>query len=285
MIFFVFNSKAIPWKRGAIMKNFLRFGYLQALSCLFPVIIFAALALSKWIAIPFLPRYDFILLVCIAAQIFMLVSKLETWDEFKVICVFHVIGLALEIFKVHMGSWAYPEESYSKVFGVPLYSGFMYASVASYICQAWRRMDLHIYGWPKPFYTVAISGLIYLNFFTHHFTYDVRWGLKVLLFFIFFPTFVTFKVNKTVYKMPMILSFLLIGFFIWIAENITTFLGAWQYPDQQAAWSLVHLGKISSWFLLVIISIIIVAQLKRVKSSLELPREKSGVNARYKKIL
>lgn len=248
------------------MRNFLKFGYLQALSCIFPVIIFAALALSKLIAIPYLPRYDFILIICIAAQIFMLVSKLETLDELKVICLFHLIGLALEIFKVHMGSWAYPEEAYSKFFGVPLYSGFMYASVASYICQSWRRMDLHMYNWPKPFFAVSISALIYLNFFTHHFSYDVRWFLKALLVIIFFRTFVTFRVNEKIYKMPMILSFLLIGFFIWIAENITTFLGAWQYPNQEATWSIVHIGKISSWFLLVIISVIIVAQLKRVKS-------------------
>lgn len=253
------------------MLNFLRFGYLQALSCIFPVIIFAALAISKFTEIPFLPRYDFILIVCILAQVFMLATRLETWDEFKVICVFHIIGLALELFKVHMGSWAYPEEAYSKFFGVPLYSGFMYASVASYICQAWRRLDLQIYGWPKPFYTISLSFLIYANFFTHHFTYDIRWGLKALLFLVFFRTVVAFRIHHTVYKMPLILSFLFIGFFIWIAENITTFFGAWQYPDQQAAWSLVHIGKISSWFLLVIISIIIVAQLKRVKSAVPLP--------------
>ncbi|MDS8632570.1 DUF817 family protein, partial [Streptococcus pneumoniae] len=102
------------------MKTFWLFGYRQALCCIFPVIIFAALALSKYIEIPFVPRYDFILLVCILAQVFMLASKLETWDEFKVILVFHAIGLGLELYKVHMGSWAYPEESYSKFFGVPL---------------------------------------------------------------------------------------------------------------------------------------------------------------------
>ncbi|QFG00343.1 DUF817 domain-containing protein [Psychrobacillus glaciei] len=248
------------------MRNFLRFGFLQAISCIFPVIIFAALAVSKFVSVPFLPRYDFILIVCLAAQLFMLVSKLETLDEFKVICLFHVIGLALELYKVHMGSWAYPEEAYSKFFGVPLYSGFMYASVASYICQSWRHFDLHIYNWPRSFFAVGICVLIYLNFFTHHFTYDIRWVLKGLLLIIFLRTFVTFEINKIIYKMPMILSFLLIGFFIWIAENITTFFGAWQYPNQEAAWSLVPIGKISSWFLLVIISIIIVAQLKRVKN-------------------
>ncbi|MGB3101494.1 MAG: DUF817 family protein, partial [Psychrobacillus psychrotolerans] len=132
------------------MRNLLLFTYLQALSCIFPVIIFSALALSKFVSIPLIPRYDLILLLCIAGQIFMLISKLETWDEFKVICLFHIIGLGLELYKVHMGSWSYPEEAFSKVGGVPLYSGFMYASVASYICQSWRRMNLHMYNWPKP---------------------------------------------------------------------------------------------------------------------------------------
>ena len=248
------------------MRNLLLFTYLQALSCIFPVIIFAALALSKFVSIPFIPRYDLILLLCIVGQLFMLTSKLETWDEFKVICLFHIIGLCLELYKVHMGSWSYPEDAYSKVGGVPLYSGFMYASVASYICQSWRRMNLHMYNWPKPFLAIGISVLIYLNFFTHHFTYDIRWILKFLLLIIFFRTVVTFQLQEKVFKMPMILAFLLIGFFIWIAENIVTFLGAWQYPNQAETWSLVHIGKISSWFLLVIISVIIVAQLKRVKS-------------------
>lgn len=248
------------------MRNLLLFTYLQALSCIFPVIIFSALALSKIVSIPLIPRYDLILLLCIAGQVFMLISKLETLDEFKVICLFHIIGLVLELYKVHMGSWSYPEEAFSKVGGVPLYSGFMYASVASYICQSWRRMNLHMYNWPKPFWAVGISVCIYFNFFTHHFTYDIRWILKGLLLIIFFRTVVTFELREKVFKMPMILAFLLIGFFIWIAENIVTFLGAWQYPNQADTWSLVHIGKISSWFLLVIISVIIVAQLKRVKN-------------------
>ncbi|MDM5314530.1 DUF817 domain-containing protein [Fictibacillus sp. b24] len=248
------------------MRALVQFTYLQALSCIFPVVIFGALALSKFISIPLIPRYDFILIVCLLTQIVMILTKLETMDELKVICVFHLIGLALELFKVHMGSWSYPEEAYTKIYGVPLYSGFMYASVASYICQSWRRLDLHITGWPKPLYAFGICFLIYMNFFTHHFLIDARWILITLLFPIFYQTTVHYRILNKVYKMPIILSFLLIGFFIWIAENITTFLGAWQYPNQQTSWSLVHLGKISSWFLLVIISIIIVAQLKRIKS-------------------
>ena len=65
--------------------------------------------------------------------------------------------------------------------------------------------------------------------------------------------------------MPLLASFVLIGFFIWIAENISTFFGAWVYPNQSHAWQLVHIGKISSWSLLVVITIIIVADLKHIK--------------------
>lgn len=253
-----------------------RFGWLQALSCIFPVIIFGTLGLTKLVPIHGISRYDLILLVCILAQVGMLVFKLETVDELKVICVFHVIGLGLELFKVHMGSWSYPEEGWSKVFGVPLYSGFMYASVASYICQAWRRMNLQMTGWPHAIFTVIISAAIYFNFFTHHFIDDYRWVLTAALFVIFFRTKVYFTVVDKVYQMPLMLAFLLIGFFIWIGENISTFLGAWSYPNQEETWQPVHIGKISSWFLLVVISIIIVAQLKHVKMNRTVVR--SNVN-------
>lgn len=198
-------------------------------------------------------------------QVVMYKTGIETKDELKVISLFHIIGLGLELYKVHMGSWSYPEEAWTKLYGVPLYSGFMYASVASYICQAWRRFDLKLERWPKSYWSVPIAIAIYFNFFTHHYIYDFRWVLTFLLFLVFIKTVVRFTVNDRIYQMPILLSFFLIGFFIWIAENISTFFGAWSYPNQNETWQLVHLGKISSWFLLVIISIIIVADLKHVK--------------------
>lgn len=257
------------------IQQLLHFGYHQAMSCLFPAVIFLALALSKIVEVPGLPRYDFILLICLFAQLIMYKTGLETWDELKVITVFHVIGLALELYKVHMGSWAYPEPGYSKFYGVPLYSGFMYASVASYIVQSWRRHDLKITNWPKSIWAVCIGAGIYFNFYTHHFIYDFRWVLSVALFFVFARTMVYFTVNHTRYKMPMILSFFLIGFFIWIAENISTFFDGYRYPNQDSTWELVHIGKISSWFLLVVVSVIIVAQLKHVKEGEKLVAERS----------
>jgi uncharacterized membrane protein YoaT (DUF817 family) len=243
-----------------------RFGWEQALSCLFPVVIFASLAFTKIIELPLLPRYDWLLLIFLLMQWWMVRSGLETRDELKVITLFHLIGLALEIFKVNMGSWTYPEEGYSKVFGVPLYSGFMYASVASYLCQAWRRLKVELVDWPPFLLVIPLGAAIYLNFFTHHFWLDIRWWLSAVVMIVFWKSWVTYEVGGIMYRMPIALSFVLIGFFIWVAENIATFFGAWQYPNQMEAWSLVHLGKVTSWLLLVIVSFLIVATLKLVKA-------------------
>lgn len=247
------------------VTQLIRFGWLQALSCIFPAIIFASLALTRFVPLPWLHRYDWLLVICLAAQAWMLLAGLETRDELKVITVFHLIGLALELFKVHMGSWSYPEAGWSKVGGVPLYSGFMYASVASYMCQAWRRLNLELVHWPPLWQVVPLAAAIYLNFFTHHYWVDVRWPLSVLVLIVFRRTWVGYEVGGRRYRMPLALSFVLIGFFIWVAENIATFFSAWQYPNQADVWRLVHFGKISSWLLLVIVSFLIVAALKEVK--------------------
>ncbi|WP_233531612.1 DUF817 domain-containing protein [Paenibacillus alkalitolerans] len=251
-----------------VFNQTVRFGVQQALACLFPGVIFAALAVTKVVDLPWLARYDWLLLVCIGMQWWMVRSGLETRDELKVITVFHVIGLALEVFKVNMGSWSYPDAGIFKVFGVPLFSGFMYASIASYMCQAWRRLDLGLIRWPRMGLVAPLAAAIYLNFFTHHYWIDIRWWLSAAVIVLFWRTSVEFTVGSSRYRMPLAMSFVLIGFFIWIGENIGTYFGAWQYPNQARAWELVHLGKVSSWLLLVIVSFLIVAQLKLVKGRL-----------------
>ena len=256
------SRKTIPHS----LRQLVRFGWEEALSCVFPVVIFASLALTQLIPLPGLPRYDWLLIICIGMQWWMVRSGLETRDELKVITLFHLIGLGLECFKVHMGSWSYPEEGYTKVFGVPLYSGFMYASVASYLCQAWRRLRVDLVRWPSFLLVVPLAAAIYLNFFTHHFWIDVRWWLSALVLIVFWRTWVTFEVGGVRYRMPLALAFVLIGFFIWIAENVATFFRAWEYPNQSDQWRIVHVGKVSSWLLLVIVSFLIVATLKLVKS-------------------
>lgn len=266
------------------LTQLLHFAGQQALSCLFPGLLFMTFALTKFVAVPGLPRYDLILLVCLAAQAVMYWVGLETRDELKVIAVFHLAGLGLELFKTHLHSWAYPELGWSKLGGVPLYSGFMYASVASYLCQAWRRLDVTLSGWPPARMTAVLAAAIYLNFFTEHWLPDARWGLAALIVLLFRRTHAGFGVRGVRYAMPMTAGFLLIGFFLWVAENIATFFGAWQYPDQQGGWHPVHLAKISSWSLLVIFSFLIVAQLKRVKETREpnLPSARPSGSARFR---
>jgi uncharacterized membrane protein YoaT (DUF817 family) len=63
--------------------------------------------------------------------------------------------------------------------------------------------------------------------------------------------------------MPLLVGLFLVALFIWIAENIGTLTRTWLYPHQRVAWSMVSLGKLSSWFLLLIISYAMVAAVSR----------------------
>lgn len=249
------------------LRALLFFGYHEAMACLFAVYILAMLMVTQLMPVPFLPRYDVMLIACIVMQIAMVWwLKIETVDELKVICLFHILGTSMEIFKVSMGSWSYPGDAYSKLFGVPLYGGFMYASVASYITQAWRRLDMTITNFPATWINVMIGVSIYLNFFTHHFIYDFRYIILFAVTIVYFKTSIHYTAGPYRLRMPLGISFALVGFFIWLAENIATFLGAWQYPNQAHEWNLVHPGKVLSWLLLFIVSFLIVAQLKRIKA-------------------
>lgn len=258
------NSQTLGFR--SLVLDFGRFTWLQAISSIFGIAVFFILAFTRVVHVPGIPRYDLILVLCLAVQWLLYKSKWETWDEIKVISLFHVIGLVLEIYKVRQGSWAYPEESFLKIGGVPLYSGFMYSAVASYITQAWRRFDLSMRPLPPGWLALGLAAGIYLNFFTHHFLYDFRWWLMGIVMVVYTRTRCSFTVGDRRSWMPLSISFVLIGLFIWVAENICTYLGAWQYPNQKFSWTMVHQSKISSWFLLVIISYIVVAWLKDVKA-------------------
>jgi uncharacterized membrane protein YoaT (DUF817 family) len=245
------------------------FGLHCALACVFPVAIFAALAALR--VVPH--RYDLMLVICLGVQVWMVKAGLETKDEAKVITLFHLLGLAMEIHKVRIGSWAYPDEAWTKVCGVPLYSGFMYASVASFMCQAWRRLRLRFDAWPARGAALAIAALLYANFMTNHWIHDLRWPLVFVTFVVFRKTVVRFTAYARERSMPMMLAFFLIALFVWFGEQIGTYLGAWRYPSQMVAWHPVDVGKLSSWFCLVIVSLVLVGELKRRRAfSLRAPR-------------
>jgi uncharacterized membrane protein YoaT (DUF817 family) len=259
-------SRAVGPRIASGICEFFVFGLKQAAACVFAGSFLFLLAISGHISIPGLARYDFLFLSAIAIQMVLVALRLENWREVAVLSLFHLIGVGLELFKTSpsIRSWSYPEPAFFHLKTVPLYSGFMYASVASYIMQAWRLMRLRLTEFPPFALAVGLSVAIYANFFTNHYMVDLRWPLAACVLLLFRRTHVNFTVTNTERRMPLALSFLLIGFFIWVAENIATYFGAWQYPHQKRQWAIVGPTKISSWMLLVIISFIIVAALKEL---------------------
>ncbi|MGW9350244.1 Uncharacterized membrane protein YoaT, DUF817 family [Nocardiopsis flavescens] len=239
------------------LAQLVRFGLLEARACAFAVCMFTGFALSAAVPLP-VPRYDALLLYAVALTALFWALRLETGREIAAIAGFHVVGLAFELFKVHMGSWSYPEAAWSVVWGVPLYSGFMYAAVGSYIVRAWRLLDLGLENY-RPRAVTAVAVAIYANFLTHHWLPDLRVPLALLLVAATWGTWVHFTVGPRRARMPLALSFLLIGVFLWVAENIATLFDAWRYPHQAQVWALVHPDKLGAWALLVTVSFVLVA--------------------------
>lgn len=243
------------------LYEFVRFGVKQGWACLF-----AGLMLTLLIATHFgypkdaiLARYDFLVITAVTIQIIMLWTGMETWEEAKVIAIFHVVGTIMEIFKTAMGSWIYPEESVLRIAAVPLFTGFMYACVGSYMARAWRLFDFQFTRHPPLWSIALLSAAIYVNFFTHHYTVDIRLGLFVIAAALFGPCWIHFKIWRIHRRMPLLTGLILVALFIWFAENIGTFTAAWVYPHQKDGWSMVSPAKLGAWFLLMILSYTLVA--------------------------
>lgn len=250
---------------GALFE-FVAFGIKQAWACLFGGLMLALL-LGTFVFYPAeapLSRYDFITLGAILIQIGMIVFRLESWDEVRVICAFHVVGTVMEIFKVHAGSWIYPEsgEAFLVVAGVPLFSGFMYAAVGSYLTRVWRIFEFRFDRFPPLWLQALLAAAVYINFFTHHFTFDIRNILFVASALIYGPCVVWFRPDQAHRPMPLFIGLILVALFIWFAENLGTFAQAWTYPDQDGGWHPVSLAKLGSWYLLMLISFVLAAAVR-----------------------
>ena len=245
--------------------EFLVFGLKQGWACLFGgAMLFLILATRLlWPEQAFIARYDFLFLAALAIQLAMLAFRLETGAEAKVILVFHVVGTIMELFKTSAGSWIYPEANFFRIGEVPLFSGFMYAAVGSYLARISRIFDMRYSHYPPLWATGVLCVAIYVNFFAHHFTLDLRYGLFAASIALYWRTFVHYRVFRFRLRMPLLVGFLLVALFIWFAENIGTWSRAWVYPGQHAAWTPVGIGKLGSWYLLMIISFVLVTLVRR----------------------
>lgn len=254
------------WARARLPRHaadFTMFVLKQGWSCLFGALMLAAILLTHAIWQPGWPiqRYDALLLFAITVQVLFLALKLETWAEVRVIALFHLTGTAMEIFKVSAGSWAYPEPGIFKLMDVPLFSGFMYASVGSYMARVIRNFDMRFTPYPPFWLTVGLAVAIYVNFFAHHFLPDIRWVLFAATVLIYGRTRIWFRLSRW-YFMPLPLAAFLTSLFLWIAENIGTMTGTWLYAGQ-ATLDRVSFAKIGSWYLLLYVSFVTVTLASR----------------------
>ena len=258
--------------------EFALFVFKQGWACLFGALMLALLLATHFLYPEgaALARYDFLTLAALAIQLGMLGLRLETWEEAKVILAFHVVGTVMELFKTAYGSWIYPEPSLLRIGGVPLFSGFMYAAVGSYIARVWRIFDFRFEPYPKSPWPQFLAAAIYVNFFAHHWLPDVRLLLFAVLGLLFWRTRIWFTVWRQPRWMPLVVGWLLVALFIWFAENLATFARAWTYPDQADGWQLVSPAKLGSWYLLMYISFVLVAAVHRPR-----PREVPAGQSAY----
>ncbi len=238
------------------------FGFKQAWACLFAGIFLSFVVLTHfYYPLTQLPRYDFLFLVAVLTQIIFLLAKLEDTKEAWGILVFHVVATGMEVFKTSdaIASWSYPEASYVKLWHVPLFAGFMYSAVGSYLARVWRIFEFKFTYFPNMTAFCVLAALIYLNFFTHHYFFDIRVLLLLATAFLFRRTWIYFKINTVYRRMPLLLGFGLVSFFIWLAENIATYCRVWVYPNQKQAWHWVSPEKWTAWYLLMLLSFALIA--------------------------
>lgn len=246
------------------VAEFALFVLKQGWACLFGGLMLAAIIGSKLIWQPDWPlhRYDALFLFALFTQAAFLWLKLETWEEARVILLFHLTGTAMEWFKVAAGSWAYPEPALFKLMGVPLFSGFMYAAVGSYIARVIRIFDMRFTPYPPFPLTLLLAVAIYVNFFAHHVLPDIRLVLFAATLVLFARTRVWFRITDRHHWMPMPLAAFLAALALWIAENVGTATGTWLYSGQMPG-QIVSLGKLGSWYLLLYVSFATVTVVSR----------------------
>ncbi|AOA58804.1 DUF817 family protein [Acinetobacter larvae] len=205
-------------------------------------------------------RYDLLLIYALVIQSVLLLCKLESWKEAKVIAIFHVLAMIMEVFLTHpeIASWQYPEPVVFKIYTVPLFAGFMYSAVGSFFARALKIFQVKICALPPFSWMIILSVISYLNFMTKFFIWDARYILFLSSILLFHKTQVYMTLKQRQIKIPMLVLLLIFACVIWIAENISTFFNIWLYPSQLETWHMVSLWKLGSWYLLLLLSFVLV---------------------------
>jgi len=208
-------------------------------------------------------RYDYLLFFALTIQVCLLYLKLESWQEAKVIALFHIMAMGMEVFLTHpaIASWQYPQPAVFKLFTVPLFAGFMYSAVGSFFARSLRLYQVSFENLPTFSNMLLLAVISYLNFMTKFFIPDIRVALFIWSVVIFWKTKLSFQIQNHRVKVPMLPILFLLACLIWVAENISTFYKIWLYPSQVEAWHMVGWGKLGSWYLLLLLSLVLVLKI------------------------
>ena len=249
-----------------VFKAGFEFIYKAASAALFGILLLIAFAVTapmsdqQYVG---LFRYDYLLFYAVIIQICLLLLKLESWAEAKVIALFHIMAMLMEIFLTHpqIASWQYPQPAVFKILTVPLFAGFMYSAVGSFFARSLRLYQVSFTQLPRFSSMLILAVCAYINFMSKFFIPDCRYLLFFWSMVMFWRSKIQFKLHHYPFQLPMLPVLLVLAFLIWIAENISTFYKIWLYPSQVDAWHMVGWGKLGSWYLLLLLSLVLVLKI------------------------
>ncbi len=252
------NFKQIVWGRDIDdqrfdnpLIEFLCFGLKQLIGITFGLTLILGFVLTTNTDY----RYDILFIYALIIQYCLYKFKFESKRDILVVTVFHLVGLSMELIEVSINhSWEYTSTGFFYIASVPIFTGFMYASVGSYMAKEFKLLKLKLDNMPSDKFIIIFSITIYANFILNNHIHDFRYLLLLIMAVVYNRATLHFSPARQQYKFNLPFAFLLIGFFIWVAENISTYLGIWSYPNQVPVWHMVHISKITSWMLLSIVS-------------------------------
>ena len=165
-------------------------------------------------------------------------------------------GVVLEWQRTGAGAWAYEAGGVLQFGQKPLFVGFMYAAVGSYIIRSLRLKALMVTGMPAIWIGLGAGAVIYGSYFLSLPSW-VRPLLLTFVVIVFSGARVRSPSGSWLY-VPVALA--MAAVLLWVAENVGTFTGTWSYPGQ-GAYEFVSLSKIGAWFLLLNVCFLLVIYL------------------------
>ncbi len=260
-----FDSKA-GFAMGSLQRlgrlpggNFWVFAVTQAWAGLFGLLLLGAVWVTQSVTLPWFGRYDWLLIFAVMIQAIMLLARLQKPTELLIVAVFYLLGLGIEVFQTSSAvqAWAYPDSGSLVLGNAPLFAGFLYAAIGSYIFRLWRITRMEFTNYPRQRYAALLALAIYINFFTAHVLYDVSYLLLLAALILFWRTRASYVNNGKKRHMPFLLPVLIAPLLILLAEKFAAFAQLWVYTEEPNS-----LSKILTWLLLLLFSCIIVDLLR-----------------------